>query len=175
MTSLNVAKFEELLRLSQYDAGETKFLIDGFTNGFDIGYEGPIKRQSYAENIPITVGSTRELWDKIMKEVNLGRYAGPFDKVPFDNFVQSPISLVPKSGNKTSLIFHLSYEFRDESGWKLKSVNSCTPRKLCSVKYCDLDAAVAACLRVHEFAQSCGLSDVSLEKPIFPVLLGFLH
>ena len=164
MTPLNVAKFEELLRLSQYDSGETKFLIDDFSNGFDIGYEGPTECQSYAENIPIMVGSTRELWDKIMKELKLGRYAGLFDKVPFDNFIQSPIGLVPKAGNKTRLIFHLSYEFTDESGRKLGSVNSCTPRELCSVKYCDLDTVVAACLRVHEFALSQDLSEVFLGK-----------
>ena len=26
---------------TNYDANETKFLIDGFTTGFDIGYNGP--------------------------------------------------------------------------------------------------------------------------------------
>ena len=74
-----------------------------------------------------------------MKEVNLKRYARPFKKIPFENFIQSPISLVPKAGGKTRLIFHLSYEFK-ESG--LKSVNAYTPDHKCSVKYKDLDHAV---------------------------------
>ena len=107
-----MAKFEELLKETQYNPAETRFLIEGFTQGFDIGYRGITERQSYSENIPITVGSTDELWSKIMKEVNAGRYAGPFKRVPYSNFIQSPIGLVPKAGkNKTHLIFHLSYEF----------------------------------------------------------------
>ena len=36
-----------------------------------------------------------------MKEVKLGRVAGPFLKVPFDNYIQSPIGLVPKAGGGT--------------------------------------------------------------------------
>ena len=40
------------------------------------------------------------------------------------------------------------------------SVNSCTPRKLCSVKYNDLDSAVLACLEVFEYASRSGLSQV---------------
>ena len=45
-----------------------------------------------------------------MKEVKEGRYAGPFESIPFDSYIQSPIGLVPKDGGKdTRLIFHLSY------------------------------------------------------------------
>ena len=102
-----------MLHESGYDAEESSFLLDGFTNGFDIGYQGPVERQSYSENILITVGNTQELWDKIMKEVRAGHYAGPFSSIPFKNFIQSPIGLVPKAGNKTRLIFHLSFKFVD--------------------------------------------------------------
>ena len=70
--------------------------------------------------------------------------------------MQSPIVLVPKAGNKTRLIFHLSFQFCDGKG----SVNSCTPKELCTVKYNDLDAAVTACLRIWNFAQDSGLSQV---------------
>ena len=51
-----------------------------------------------------------------MKEIKERRYAGPFMKenFPFVNYIQSPIGLVPKAGNKTRLIFHLSYDFGEE-------------------------------------------------------------
>ena len=111
ITPLNVTRFEELLRQSKYDEQESVFLIDGFTNSFDIGYRGPEIRQSSAKNIPFTVGDKYDMWEKIMKEVDAGRYAGPFEEIPFENYIQSPIELVPKSGNRTRLIFHLSYEF----------------------------------------------------------------
>ena len=77
-----------------------------------------------------------------MKEVALGRVAGPFNDIPFESYIQSPIGLVPKdNGTQTRLIFHLSYEFPDD-----RSVNYYIPDELCSVKYQDLDAAVAMCL-----------------------------
>ena len=43
-----------------------------------------------------------ELWNKVMKGVNLKRYAGPFDSIPFENYVQSPIGLIPKDGGKST-------------------------------------------------------------------------
>ena len=42
------------------------------------------------------------LWNKVMKEVEAKRFAGPFEKIPFDNFIQSPIGLVPKDGGKST-------------------------------------------------------------------------
>ena len=80
-----------------------------------------------------------------MKEVELGRYAGPFEEIPFKNVIQSPIGLVPKAGGKMRLIFHLSYEF-DNRG----SVNSNTNKMKCSMHYRDLDYAVKCCLDVLE-------------------------
>ena len=83
-----------------------------------------------------------------MKEVKEKRYAGPFKKPPFQNYVQSPIGLVPKADNKTRLIFHLSYDFGDVE--QQKSVNHHIPDHICTVKYNDLDCAVCNFLRTLE-------------------------
>ena len=72
-----------------------------------------------------------------------------FQQNPYENYIQSPIGLVPKAGNKTRLIFHLSYNFSDnleEDG----SLNYFTPKEKCSVHYNDLDQAVKAILKVIE-------------------------
>ena len=82
-----------LLRETAYDESKTKYLIDGFTNGFDIGYRGPTNRQDTSSNLPLRVGSKVELWNKVMKEVKLSRYAGPFESIPFDTYIQSLIGL----------------------------------------------------------------------------------
>ena len=82
-----------------------------------------------------------------MKEVRNKRVAGPFKEIPFKNYIQSPIGLVPKAGGKTRLIFHLSYDFKCDD---LGSVNKFTPREQCSVKYKDLDFAISAYLKVCE-------------------------
>ena len=81
-----------------------------------------------------------------MKEVKEGRYAGPFDQPPFDNHIQSPIGLVPKSGGKTWLIFHLSYDFGKMENEK--SLNYWTPADKCSVKYKDIDFAIKHCINL---------------------------
>ena len=90
-----------------------------------------------------------------MKEVQLGRYAGPFKHIPYKYFIQSPIGLVPKdNGKDTRLIFHLSYP--RGSG---KSVNENTPKELCSVQYPDFSEAVILCLE-EGIGCNIGRSDV---------------
>ena len=74
VTPLNVQMYERLLIQSDYDPVEVKFLVDGFKNGFDIGYKGPENRRSEAKNIPFTVGNKEEMWTKIMKEVKAKRF-----------------------------------------------------------------------------------------------------
>ena len=118
-----------------------KFLVNGFTNGFSLGDKEPKKVTRKASNLKLTVGSSTELWNKVMTEVKAKRYAGPFRKVPYKYFIQSPISLVPEDkGKKTRLIFHLSYPKTGDS------VNSGIPDELHSFKYHYFMDAGALCL-----------------------------
>ena len=138
VTPIYVPKFKAAMQEAGYDPNKAEFLIDGFTKGFDFSYRGPQKRKHYSANIPLkNIGTESDLWNKIMNEVELGRYAGPYNAPPFDNFMQSPVGLVPKAGNKTRLIFHLSYDFGEED--LDKSFNFHTDKNLCSVQYRDLD------------------------------------
>ena len=115
VTSIKVNELAFLLKESNYEKNKSDFLIDGFTNGFSMGYKGPRDRVHTSSNIPLSVGNKTILWNKIMKEVKLGRYAGPFKKPPFKYFIQSPIGLVSKdNGKDTRLIFHLSFDFGEE-------------------------------------------------------------
>ena len=110
VTPVNYQRLEALLKQTNYCPVKTEFIIQGFKDGFDIGYRGPIEGiKRYSPNLKLNVGSPVVLWNKIMKEVRLKRFAGPFDKVPFDSFIQSPVGLVPKSNEDMRLIFHLSY------------------------------------------------------------------
>ena len=95
---------------SGYDQRKTDFIFNGFSRGFDIHYEGNHQVRKQAPNLKLRVGSKLELWNKVMVEVRDKRYAGPFEEIPFDYFIQSPIGLVQKDkGKKTRLIFYLSY------------------------------------------------------------------
>ena len=147
VTPINVPRLQALLHTSKYDVEKARKLVQGFQQGFDIGYQGPLIRKNTARNLPLNIGTKLDLWNKVIKEVRLGRYTGPFPTIPFTNFVQSPIGLVPKSGNKMRLIFHLSYDF-SKTDDSQKSINFHTPVELSSVKYKDLDYAVTNCLRM---------------------------
>ena len=164
--------FGRLLKETNYDLAETEFIVQGFTQGFDLHYEGPEERQSRSKNIPLTVGNKVDLWNKIMKEVRLGHVAGPFDEIPYKNFIQSPIGLVPKAGEgQTHLIFHLSYNFannKKEGGEPHEqSVNHHTPKNLCSVKYRDLDFAVRTYLQLKEDGEKTSLSMIDYKPVVY--------
>ena len=146
VTPVNADVLGELLTESGYDAQETGFLVQGFKKGFSLGYSRKEKVQLKAQNLKLRVGNPTILWNKIMKEVKLGRFAGPFEDIPEqfqDDYIQSPIGLVPKDGGKQCrLIFHLSHPRNDRD-----SVNTNTPQDLCSVSYPDFDLAVKQCLK----------------------------
>ena len=98
-----------------------------------------------------------------MKEVKEKRYAGPFKKIPFENYIQSPIGLVPKDGGaSTRLIFHLSHPRRDKQGKvSNESVNAGILKEDCSVQYPAFDEAVKLCLREGRFCH-IAKSDMSM-------------
>ena len=172
VTPVNIQKLDELLQMTGYDKTKSQFLIEGFTNGFSIGYEGPMNIKRNAPNLRLRVRSEVELWNKMMKEVQLQRFAGPYESPPFEHYIQSPVGLVPQDdGKKTRLIFHLSYP---RSG---NSVNSMTPFEICKVKYSDFDDTICRCLE-EGVAYSVAKSDMSIafrnlgiKKSHWPLLL----
>ena len=142
ITPVNVKNLEQLLKETKYNETKSARLIKGFTNGFELGYEGNRDVQKSAPNLRFNIGSKVDLWNKVMKEVEKKRYAGPFDSIPFPHYIQSPIGLVPKDqGKDTRLIFHLSYPRTGQS------VNSETPKDKCEVKYPDFKEAVILCMK----------------------------
>ena len=143
VTPVNYLTLANLLRRAKYDPEETKFLVEGFRDGFDIGYEGPLKGKDLSSNIPLKLGTKTNLWNKVKQEVKLGRFAGPYKKIPFKYYIQSPIGLVPKNNGKFRLIFHLSYSFD-----RFESINHYIPDERCTVKYNDLDMAICYSLNL---------------------------
>ena len=156
VTPVRAQVLKNLLVESNYCPKLTEYLIKGFEGGFTLGYSGLATLQRFAPNLKLRIGSKTKLWNKVMKEVKLKRYAGPFKSVPFEHFIQSPIGLVPKGndGKDCRLIFHLSYP---KDGL---SVNSQMPKEYCCVKYPDFGKAVQLCVKA---GKSCKIaqSDMS--------------
>ena len=157
-TLVNPEVFGNLLKETGYDARKTKFIVRGFTEGYSIQYQGDHKVRRVTPNLKLRIGSKLEIWNKVMKEVKDGRYAGPYENPPFEHFIQSPIGLVPKDGGaKTRLIFHLSYP---RNGRK-ESVNANIPEELCTVQYPDFSEAVKLCVSAGVNCK-IGKSDISM-------------
>ena len=143
ITPVDVKKYEHLLKTSNYDKRKTEYLVSSFKTGFRLGYTGPKDVKMTSPNLKFRgIGNEVILWNKVMKEVQLKRYAGPFKEIPYDNYIQSPIGLVPKdNGRNSRLIFHLSYP-----RGRGTSVNENTDKSLCSVKYPDFSEAIILCI-----------------------------
>lgn len=148
VTPINIPRFKKLLLDSGYDNELSHYLIDGLTNGFRIGFNGPRDIIREAPNMKFTTGTKVDLWNKLMKEVKEKHTAGPYrgkQALPLKNYWQNPVGLIPKKGNpnETRMIVNLSYKDN-------YSVNYFTPKEECTVKYRDMDAAVKMIMEIHK-------------------------
>ena len=87
VTPVDVDAYHKLLVECGYNKTETDFLVSSFRDGFSLGYEGEILIQRYSPNLKLECRTEVDLWEKMMKEVKLKRFVGPFEEVPFENFI----------------------------------------------------------------------------------------
>ena len=99
-TPVKADVLNELLVQANYDVEKLQYVVNGFRTGFSLKFSGNRDVKRLAPNLKLRIGSHLEIWNKVMKEVEGKRYAGPYEKPPFDHFIQSPIGLVPKDGGK---------------------------------------------------------------------------
>ena len=129
---------------SGYDRNKTQFLVDGFRKGFRIDCTtSPPSRLSgnlqSAKHHPETVSQ------KLIKEINAHRIAGPFSNPPFPNFVCSPLGVCPKKKPGTfRLIHHLSFP-------EGQSVNDGISEYASSVQYTTLSHAISQIKKLGRF------------------------
>jgi hypothetical protein len=134
VTPVKVKQLEFLLQ--NYDFFGKKFLIDGFSNGFHIGFLGE-RRAVDCRNLKSALDKPDILVAKLDKEREAGRIAGPFNNPPFTKFHCSPLGLVPKKApSEFRIIHHLSYPTGS-------SVNDFIPDRLSSVRYASIGDAIA--------------------------------
>ena len=159
-----------IVSLKRYPDSTAKELEEGLLNGFPLHYEGP----RYFRDSPNLLSAKQLpeiLQDKIIKEIQAGRVAGPFLDRPFSTLQISPVGLVPKKGGDFRLIHHLSYP-------EGKSINSNIDEQHCSVSYSNIDQAAKM---IFTLGSGCRLSksDVKSAFRLLPIspkdfdLLGF--
>lgn len=169
-TPINVSILESYL--THYRTVDKAVLIDGFTRGFKLHYEGQ-RKSLVSNNLPSFNDNMVVGRQKVQAEINLGRMAGPFSVKPFKYIRSSPLGLCPKkTPGKFRLIHHLSYPHGD-------SVNSHIPDKYTHVKYAHFDTAVALVRDAGRGAQmsKCDIKDAFRLLPLAPSeyeLVGFI-
>ena len=94
--------------------------------------------------------------EKVQKEVQLGRYLGPFATPPIANLHYSPLGLVPKKGNpgKLRMIMHLSHP-------RGESINEFIPKEFTTVRYKSFDVTIKLCLK---HGKACKVAKTDLDS-----------
>lgn len=147
--------------LDGYDENIRQQLLQGFTEGFRLGYEGPNKNL-VSKNLKSANDNPEIISQKMDSEMQANRIAGPFDSPPFPTFRTNPLGLVPKnSGSGFRMIHHLSYPIDD-------SVNDFIPRDQCSVQYTSIQEAIQ-CISEMEGRVFLAKSDIANAFRIIPI------
>ena len=151
---------------------DQNWLVTGFREGFKINFQGPhsslmSSNSSSAQQNPSAVS------EKIKKEVELGRIAGPFPSPPFPIFKSSPLALREKSEpGKYRLLHNLSFPYDDTA------VNKNIPKHSATVQYSSISQAISL---IQNIGQNAWLakSDIAEAFRIIPLhpscyhLMGF--
>lgn len=158
--------------LEGYDPSLAQFLINGFTFGFRIPYQGQ-RAFRVSKNLSSLKNSDGILQSKLINELRAHRIAGPYTNPPFPNIQVSPLGLVPKKAvGEFRLIHHLSYP-------EGTSINHNIPKDLCTVQYQSVETAIDI---IRQLGRGALLAKTDLENaykqiPIHPndfELLGFM-
>lgn len=136
-------------------------MIKGFVKGFDVGCAGGIEARE-SKNLVSAFDLPHIIDKKIRKEVEKGRIAGPFRRVPLPAFHISPLGVVPKKEpGSYRLIHHLSHPKGD-------SINDHIPDEVAKVTYQTIDTAIHLIKAVGRGA-FLAKTDVSEAFRIMPV------
>ena len=152
------------LNAIQYPHEETKFLVNGFREGFHLGHEGPTfsletNNARKAQQQPQVVRA------KLQAEIDAGRIAGPFHQPPFDPFQISPLNIREKKvPGKFRLIHDLSYPYNDQS------INANIPDKCKTVKYASVRDAIKVLVELPKgaYMAKCDIADAYRLIPLHP-------
>lgn len=140
--------------LKEYPDREAAPLLElGFQDGFRIPCS-LVSGTNSLRNLALVRMCPEVISEKLAKEVELGRMAGPFRSQPLVNLRVSPLGLVPKrEPNKFRLIHHLSYPAE-------ASVNDGIDPELCRVVYTSFDVAL---LWVRRYGKGALMAKTDIE------------
>ena len=159
VTPVKVDRLNSLL--NGYCPSLAHYLVTGFTFGFCTSFLGE-RCAAESPNFKSALQQPLIVQSKLQKECEAGRIVGLFLSPPFQNFVCSPLDIVPKKDpSEFRLIHHLSYP--DGS-----SVNNHIPHERSSVHYTTISDAI---LVIKQAGAGCFMAktDVKSAFRIIPI------
>ena len=154
-TPVSYRALHGLLARSSVSADTITYLVDGFRQGFHIGHSHQEVRLPVPRNLVSARLHSQVVERKLAEEVSLGRISGPHAVQPFEDFVVSPMGVVPKKEKgKFRRIHHLSYP----DG---VSVNDHIAKSSKSVQYQTVDDAVSSVYRV---GRTCWMAKTDIQS-----------
>ncbi|XP_061195748.1 uncharacterized protein LOC133203975 [Saccostrea echinata] len=146
MTPVKVSKLAKWL--DGYDEDESKYLINGFSNGFSLGFVGECPGIE-SKNLNSAFQNPQVISSKIQKEILAGRVYGPFEIKPRPDLQCSPLGLVEKKEpGEYRMIHHLSYP-------ENKSINDGIPPDESFVQYSSVSDAIQLIKNCGKGAYCC--------------------
>ena len=151
-------------KLGEYLEGydDKNYIINSFKTGFSINFQG--EESPLSSNNSVSVSSNTEVvHQKVQSELKLGRFAGPFNKPPYENFKCSPLALrEKKESGKYRILHNLSFPY-DE-----RFVNTNIPRDEATVQYASLKDSIKIIQNVSHPAYMAK-SDISEAFRLIPI------
>ena len=149
--------------LQGYDKEKSEYLVNGFRHGFRSGFKGSVNSK-IEKNLKSCYEHPELVDEYIQTELDAGRFVGPFDKCPFEEFQVSPIGLVEKSTpGKYRAIHHLSFPY----GASINDGISAVDR---FVQYSSVQDAIALVQKCGSgsFMSKCDIKKAYRIMPIHP-------
>lgn len=118
-------------------------------NGFSVGFQGPPPGQC-GGNLISTWQHPDVVTRYCIKELSLGRIAGPFVDPPFANLVTNPVGVVAKKApGEFRVIHHLSHPVG-------RSINDGIAKECSTVHYASVDDAIRM---IRDLGPGCFLAN----------------
>ena len=140
---INIERLEYYLR-DHPDRNVVNYVVNGFRNGFDIGFQGEV-HETRPRNLLSALRNPQPVFAAVVKELQRGHTAGPFAVPPLSPLHCSPLGAVPKKDGSFRIILDLSSPRGD-------SVNEGISRDDFSVRYTLFDEAIEL---VRQLGEGC--------------------
>ena len=137
----DVDKFLSLLTQYNFHHQNYHILDPGLRQGVDLGYTGPMSSSQHP-NLPSAHSRPHIMATLVQKEVEKGRFLGPYAEPPLEPIRINPIGFVPKS---TKNEFRMITDLSKPTG---SSVNFFIPKEFSSVKYPSIQDAIDVILHL---------------------------